>query len=79
MIRYVRGAYAFETQKVGFNVTFRGFAVHNIVGTCDVKFPVRLEGMSVSHIETCSVSDALVELIHLSWELFLMKCVCRFS
>merc|ERR1712216_974451 len=26
-----------------------GFKVQNIVGSCDVKFPIRLEGISLSH------------------------------
>lgn len=26
-----------------------------MVGTCDVKFPIRLEGLSLQHVEFCSV------------------------
>ncbi|KAK3222137.1 hypothetical protein Dsin_009162 [Dipteronia sinensis] len=35
--------------KVGFPVKFQDFKIQNIVGCCDVKFPVRLEGISHSH------------------------------
>lgn len=30
-------------RKLGFNVRFKQFKVQNIVGSCDVKFPIRLE------------------------------------
>jgi transcription initiation factor TFIID TATA-box-binding protein len=31
-------------RKIGFETKFRDFTVQNIVGSCDVKFPIRLEG-----------------------------------
>ncbi|TXG57053.1 hypothetical protein EZV62_018366 [Acer yangbiense] len=46
--------YARIVMKVGFPVKFQDFKIHNIVGSCDVKFPVRLEGLSVSH---CAFSN----------------------
>lgn len=41
--------YAKIIQKLGFSATFREFKIQNIVGSCDVKFPIRLEGMAMSH------------------------------
>lgn len=32
------------------------FKIQNIVGSCDVKFPIRLEGLAYSHGYFCSVS-----------------------
>ncbi len=31
------------------------FKIQNIVGSCDVKFPIRLEGLAYSHSYFCSV------------------------
>ena len=31
------------------------FKVQNMVGSCDVKFPIRLEGLAYSHGYFCSV------------------------
>lgn len=36
-------------QKLGFPAKFSEFKIQNIVGRCDVKFPVRLEGLAFSH------------------------------
>jgi hypothetical protein len=33
------------------------FKIQNIVGSCDVKFPIRLEGLAYSHAAFSSVSD----------------------
>lgn len=33
------------------------FKIQNIVGSCDVKFPIRLEGLAYSHGAFSSVSD----------------------
>ena len=32
------------------------FKVQNMVGSCDVKFPIRLEGLASTHTMFCSVS-----------------------
>ncbi|KAL0386428.1 UNVERIFIED_CONTAM: TATA-box-binding protein [Sesamum latifolium] len=37
--------FAWVVQKVGFPFRFNGFRIQNMVGSCDVKFPVRLENM----------------------------------
>ncbi|KAJ7529939.1 hypothetical protein O6H91_15G071900 [Diphasiastrum complanatum] len=41
--------YARIIQKLGFPAQFKDFKVQNIVGSCDVKFPIRLEGLSYAH------------------------------
>ncbi|KAJ3192350.1 TATA-box-binding protein [Irineochytrium annulatum] len=41
--------YARIIQKLGFAAKFTDFKIQNIVGSCDVKFPIRLEGLAFSH------------------------------
>lgn len=41
--------YARIIQKLGFDAQFKDFKIQNIVGSCDVKFPIRLEGLAYSH------------------------------
>ncbi|GJV81894.1 reverse transcriptase domain-containing protein [Tanacetum coccineum] len=41
--------YARIIQKLGFPPKFKDFKIQNIVGSCDVKFPIRLEGLAYSH------------------------------
>jgi len=41
--------YARIVQKLGFDAQFKDFKIQNIVGSCDVKFPIRLEGLAYSH------------------------------
>ncbi|KAK9915202.1 hypothetical protein WJX75_006099 [Coccomyxa subellipsoidea] len=41
--------YAKIIQKLDFPATFKDFKIQNIVGSCDVKFPIRLEGLNYSH------------------------------
>lgn len=50
--------YAKIVQKLGFPATFKEFKIQNIVGSCDVKFPIRLEGLAFSHSLFASVSEA---------------------
>jgi len=47
--------YAKIVQRLDFPATFKDFKVQNIVGSCDVRFPIRLEGLSYSHGMFCSV------------------------
>ena len=42
-------------QKVGFDVKFQDFKIQNMVGSCDVKFPIRLEGLALQHGQFSSV------------------------
>jgi transcription initiation factor TFIID TATA-box-binding protein len=41
--------YARIVQKLGFDAKFSEFKIQNIVGSCDVRFPIRLEGLAYSH------------------------------
>jgi transcription initiation factor TFIID TATA-box-binding protein len=41
--------YARIIQKLGFDAKFTDFKIQNIVGSCDVKFPIRLEGLAFAH------------------------------
>jgi len=41
--------YARIIQKLGFNAKFTEFKIQNIVGSCDVGFPIRLEGLNCTH------------------------------
>jgi transcription initiation factor TFIID TATA-box-binding protein len=41
--------YARIISKLGFSVTFSEFKIQNIVGSCDVRFPIRLEGLAYDH------------------------------
>jgi len=41
--------YARIIQKLGFPAKFSAFKIQNIVGSCDVKFPIRLEGLAYAH------------------------------
>ncbi|XP_023849856.1 TATA box-binding protein-like 2 isoform X2 [Salvelinus sp. IW2-2015] len=41
--------YARVMQKLGFPAKFLDFKIHNMVGTCDVCFPIRLEGLLLDH------------------------------
>jgi len=40
--------YAKIIARLGYNVRFTEFTIQNIVGSCDVKFPIRLEGLAAS-------------------------------
>ena len=50
--------YARIIQKLGFEAQFQDFKIQNVVASCDVKFPIRLEGLAFSHGLFCSVSVA---------------------
>ena len=41
-------------QKLSFNAKLSEFKIQNIVGSCDVKFPIRLEGLAYSHSQFSS-------------------------
>ena len=46
-------------QKLGNPVSFKEFKIQNMVGSCDVKFPIRLEGLATSHSMFCSYEPEL--------------------
>ena len=48
--------YARVIQKLGFPAKFMDFKIQNIVGSTDVKFPIRLEGLAFAHGTFSSVS-----------------------
>lgn len=41
--------YARIVQKLGFQAKFTEFMVQNMVGSCDVRFPIQLEGLCITH------------------------------
>ena len=41
--------YARIIQKLGYPAKFIDFKIQNIVGSCDVNFPIRLEGLALAH------------------------------
>ncbi|KAG0489140.1 hypothetical protein HPP92_007951 [Vanilla planifolia] len=41
--------YARIIQKLDFPAKFKDFRIQNIVGSCDVKFLIRLEGLAYAH------------------------------
>ena len=51
--------YARIIQKLGFPVKFRDFKIQNMVGSCDVGFPIRLEGLVLTHGQFCSYEPEL--------------------
>eukprot|EP01090_Pellita_catalonica_P010187 TRINITY_DN21653_c0_g1_i1.p1 TRINITY_DN21653_c0_g1~~TRINITY_DN21653_c0_g1_i1.p1 ORF type:complete len:280 (+),score=43.56 TRINITY_DN21653_c0_g1_i1:173-1012(+) len=51
--------YARIIQKLGFEAKFTDFKIQNIVGSCDVKFPIRLEGLAYAHSNYCSYEPEL--------------------
>ena len=47
--------FAWMIRKLGVqNVKFRSFKIQNMLGTTDVGFPIRLEGLSLHHVAHCS-------------------------
>nr|QES71283.1 TATA-box-binding protein [Helopeltis theivora] len=51
--------YARIIQKLGFSAKFLDFKVQNMVGSCDVKFPIRLEGLVLTHGQFSSYEPEL--------------------
>lgn len=51
--------YARIVQKLGFKVRFQDFKIQNMVGSCDVKFPIRLEGLVLTHSQFSSYEPEL--------------------
>eukprot|EP00890_Picochlorum_soloecismus_P003554 jgi/Picsp_1/419/NSC_00417-R1_tata box-binding protein 2 len=46
-------------QKLGNPVAFKEFKIQNMVGSCDVRFPIRLEGLATAHSMFCSYEPEL--------------------
>ncbi|CDF32399.1 unnamed protein product [Chondrus crispus] len=52
--------YAKIVHKLGYDkAKFKEFTVQNIVASCDVHFPVRLEGLAHAHNQFCSYEPEL--------------------
>ncbi|CAG9113978.1 hypothetical protein JYU34_008883 [Plutella xylostella] len=51
--------YARIIQKLGFVAKFLDFKIQNMVGSCDVKFPIRLEGLVLTHGQFSSYEPEL--------------------
>ncbi|XP_051022970.1 TATA box-binding protein-like 2 [Acomys russatus] len=51
--------YARVVQKLGFPARFLSFKVQNVVGSCDVKFPIRLEILALTHPQFSSYEPEL--------------------
>ncbi|KAL7419940.1 TATA-binding protein (TBP) [Cryptotrichosporon argae] len=51
--------YARIVQKLGFDAKFAEFKIQNIVGSCDVRFPIRLEGLAFGHGQFTSYEPEL--------------------
>ncbi|XP_059475919.1 TATA-box-binding protein [Neocloeon triangulifer] len=51
--------YARIVQKLGFAAKFLDFKIQNMVGSCDVKFPIRLEGLVLKHAQFSSYEPEL--------------------
>ncbi|KAK7074958.1 hypothetical protein SK128_015338 [Halocaridina rubra] len=51
--------YARIVQKLGFPAKFQEFKIQNMVGSCDVKFPIRLEGLVLTHSQFSSYEPEL--------------------
>jgi transcription initiation factor TFIID TATA-box-binding protein len=56
--------YARIVQKLGFDAKFSEFKIQNIVGSCDVKFPIRLEGLAYSHGQFSSYEPEVITPAH---------------
>ncbi|KAK1392597.1 TATA-box-binding protein [Heracleum sosnowskyi] len=46
-------------EKIGYTVKFKEFKIQNMVGSCDLKFPIRLERISINHAAFSSYEPEL--------------------
>lgn len=67
--------YARIVQKLGFDAKFSEFKIQNIVGSCDVKFPIRLEGLAYSHGQFSSYEPEVRRLFYMLFCLELTSLV----
>ncbi|CAB0017030.1 unnamed protein product [Nesidiocoris tenuis] len=51
--------YARIIQKLGFKVQFKDFKIHNMVATCDLRFPLRLDNLHQIHGQFSSYEPEL--------------------
>jgi len=69
--------YARIIQKLGFNAKFTDFKIQNIVGSCDIKFPIRLEGLASRHHTFSSYEPELFP--GLIYRMMKPKIVCMYN
>lgn len=65
--------YARVVQKLGFPARFLDFKIQNMVASCDVCFPIRLEGLVLTHQQFSRYKQ---RLIFLSGQEVLWYCGC---
>lgn len=67
--------------KLGYDARFQDFKVQNIVGSTDVKFPIRLEGLAYSHAVFASVGANYhaCDLCHAALVCGHILCQCAFQ
>ncbi len=65
--------YARIVQKLGFPAKFKDFKIQNMVGSCDVKFPIRLEGLVLTHSQFSSYEPELFPGKHIAFRIKLFK------
>jgi len=51
--------YARVIQKLGYPVRFSEFKIQNIVGSCGVDFPIKLEDLACAHYQFCNYEPEL--------------------
>ncbi|KAJ8788381.1 hypothetical protein J1605_000437 [Eschrichtius robustus] len=61
--------YARVVQKLGFPARFLDFKIQNMVGSCDVRFPIRLEGLVLTHQQFSSCGKQGPLFITVRWPL----------
>lgn len=66
--------YARIIQKLGFEAKFSEFKIQNIVGSCDVKFPIRLEGLAFSHGHFSSYEPEVILFVRFLINLLILTC-----
>lgn len=71
--------YARIVQKLGFDAKFSEFKIQNIVGSCDVKFPIRLEGLAYSHGQFSSYEPEVRQLTFVLLFEYNAQCVLSCS
>jgi len=59
--------YARIIQKLGFPARFSEFKIQNIVGSCDVKFPIRLEGLACAHLTSQVMNQNYSQVLFIVW------------
>ncbi len=75
--RFAARKYARIVQKLGFPAKFKEFKIQNMVGSCDVKFPIRLEGLVLTHSQFTSYEPELFPGSNYFYVFFVRKTFSR--